>query len=153
MALLVGTASWTDKTLIDSRKFYPTGVNTPEARLRFYASKFPLVEVDSSYYAIPSEMTSRLWVERTPPGFTFNVKAFRLFTGHSTEAKVLPRELQPTMAGKPRFVYRDAPEELRTELWERFAAALAPCARPASWASYISSSGPMCGRRPRRWPT
>jgi len=48
MSILVGTASWTDKTLIDSKKFYPTGCTSAEARLRYYASLFPLVEVDSS---------------------------------------------------------------------------------------------------------
>src|SRR3981081_4366731 len=51
--ILVGTASWTDKTLIASGRFYPAKDNTPEGRLRYYASQFPLVEVDSSYYAIP----------------------------------------------------------------------------------------------------
>ena len=37
MAILVGTSSWTDKTLIDSGKFYPASATTPEDRLRFYA--------------------------------------------------------------------------------------------------------------------
>jgi uncharacterized protein YecE (DUF72 family) len=77
--IAVGTASWTDKTLIASKKFYPRGCNSPEDRLRYYATQFPLVEVDSSYYAMPSPQNSALWVERTPPDFTFNIKAFRLF--------------------------------------------------------------------------
>lgn len=81
----VGTASWTDPTLIKSKKFYPPGCSSAEQRLRFYASQFPLVEVDSSYYAMPSGSNSVLWVERTPPGFIFNIKAFRLFTGHQTQ--------------------------------------------------------------------
>jgi uncharacterized protein YecE (DUF72 family) len=55
-----------------------------EARLRFYASVFDVVEVNSSYYAIPDVLTVRRWAERTPPGFVFHVKAwadeaFRLF--------------------------------------------------------------------------
>ena len=54
MTLLVGTASWTDKTLLESGRFYPESAKSPEARLRFYASQFNLVEVDTSYYAIPS---------------------------------------------------------------------------------------------------
>ena len=54
MKILVGTASWTDKSLIDSGKFYPPEAKSPEARLRHYASLFPMVEVDSSYYAMPS---------------------------------------------------------------------------------------------------
>jgi uncharacterized protein YecE (DUF72 family) len=53
MSILVGTASWTDKTLIDCGRF--TEAKTPEARLRYYSSIFPLVEVDStSYYGIPT---------------------------------------------------------------------------------------------------
>jgi len=50
----VGTASWTDKSLIESGRFYPKGCTSAEDRLRCYASQFPMVEVDSSYYAIPS---------------------------------------------------------------------------------------------------
>src|SRR5512145_2158153 len=80
--ILVGTASWTDKSLIKCGRYYPADVKTAEERLRFYAGEFPLVEVDSSYYAIPSEQTARLWVERTPADFVFDVKAFRLFTQH-----------------------------------------------------------------------
>ncbi|MGZ8993906.1 MAG: DUF72 domain-containing protein, partial [Burkholderiaceae bacterium] len=47
----VGTASWTDPTLVKSRRFDPKGCSSAEARLRYYASQFPLVEVNSSYYA------------------------------------------------------------------------------------------------------
>ena len=54
MKVLVGTASWSDKSLVASKKFYPKGVSTPEGRLRYYATQFPLVEVDSSYYGIPA---------------------------------------------------------------------------------------------------
>jgi uncharacterized protein YecE (DUF72 family) len=78
--ILVGTASWTDKSLIDSGLFYPPEARTSEERLRYYASQFPVVEVDSSYYAMPSERNAALWVERTPEGFRFDIKAFRLLT-------------------------------------------------------------------------
>jgi uncharacterized protein YecE (DUF72 family) len=47
--ILVCTASWADKSLLDSRLFYPKEANTAEARLRYYATHFSLVEVDSSY--------------------------------------------------------------------------------------------------------
>jgi uncharacterized protein YecE (DUF72 family) len=76
----VGTASWTDKSLIDSGRFYPPSVKTPEDRLRFYASQFALAEVDSSYYAMPAPSVSQLWTERTPASFVFNVKAFFAFS-------------------------------------------------------------------------
>ena len=127
MKYLVGTASWTDKTLIDCGRFYPADCKTPEARLRFYASNFPLVEVDSSYYAIPAPATAQLWVERTPDDFVFNETAFRLFTGHATEAKVLPKDIQQALgAAGQRLYYKTVPEEIRAELWRRFAEALEP---------------------------
>ena len=88
MSTFVGTGSWTDPTLIKSKRFYPPGCSSAEARLRFYASQFPIVEVDSSYYAMPNGSNSVLWVERTPASFTFNIKAFRLFTGHQTARHV-----------------------------------------------------------------
>src|SRR4051812_35740125 len=79
--VLVGTASWTDPTLVAPGVFYPDGVHSPESRLRYYASRFPLVEVDSSYYALPTRRNAELWVERTPADFIFDVKAYALMTG------------------------------------------------------------------------
>ena len=60
MTILVGTASWTDKSLVESGKFYPPSANDAETRLKYYASQFPMVEVDSSYYAIPRAYTREL---------------------------------------------------------------------------------------------
>lgn len=126
--ILAGTASWTDKTLIACGRFYPPSCQTAEQRLRFYARQFPLVEVDSSYYAMPLPQTARLWAERTPAHFTMNVKAFRLFTGHPALPTAFPRDLQKALgADAPRTVYYEqVPRELRDELWRRFVEALAP---------------------------
>lgn len=52
--IVVGTSSRTDKSLIDSGRFYPARITTPKARLHYYASQFPIVEIDSSYYGIPT---------------------------------------------------------------------------------------------------
>src|SRR6266566_2094423 len=93
--ILVGTSSWTDKTLIDSGRFYPASARTPEDRLRYYASQFPIVEIDSSYYGIPIEQNARLWVERTPPEFVFNIKAYRLFTRHRRRWRASRRTSAP----------------------------------------------------------
>lgn len=126
----VGTASWMDKSLVDSKLYYPPVCKTTEERLRFYAAEFPLVEVDTSYYAIPEPRVSVQWAERTPEGFIFDVKAFRLFTGHGTEARVLPLDLRgdvpAALAAKPTFYYQDLPERLRDALWRRFIDSLAP---------------------------
>src|SRR5205823_8180781 len=63
--VLIGTASWTEKTLLASRTFYPPSVTTAEQRLRYYVRHFPVVEVDATYYALPSLENSRRWVERS----------------------------------------------------------------------------------------
>jgi uncharacterized protein YecE (DUF72 family) len=126
--ILVGTASWTDKTLIACGRFYPPACKTAEQRLQFYARQFPLVEVDSSYYAMPTPQVAQLWARRTPADFTFNVKAFRLFTGHQTLPSVLPRDLQQALGSRAagHLYYEDLPLEIRDELWRRFIEALAP---------------------------
>jgi uncharacterized protein YecE (DUF72 family) len=123
----VGTAGWTDKTLIESG-WYPDGGGNPEKRLRYYASQFPLVEVDSAYYALPAEQTARAWAERTPDHFTFNVKAFSLFTQHPTPVKALPADLREAAAksGKDRVYLKDVGPQLADEAWQRFRSALRP---------------------------
>src|SRR5437870_4104954 len=79
--VLIGTASWTDPTMTAAGVFYPSGAATAEERLAYYASTFPVVEVDATYYALPAERTAQLWAERTPPAFTFAIKAPALMTG------------------------------------------------------------------------
>ncbi len=129
MEILIGTASWTDKSLIASGKFYPKDATTAEDRLRFYAAEFPIVEVDSSYYAIPAPQTAQLWVERTPPQFTFNIKAFRALTGHQFQARVLPKELQRAIGPKGgNLYYKDLAEEVQREIWRLFFLAVEPLA-------------------------
>src|SRR5687768_13100238 len=90
----VGTTSWADRRLIASG-WYPREVNTPAGRLAYYSERFDLVEVDTTYHAIPAVETTAAWVDRTPPWFTFDVKAFSLFTGHPTPADALPKDLRP----------------------------------------------------------
>ncbi|CAN7472778.1 DUF72 domain-containing protein [Variovorax paradoxus] len=126
METLVGTASWAEKTLIDCGRFYPKEARTPEARLRYYASIFSLVELDSSYYAIPSAANTHRWADRTPEGFVFNVKAFRFFTGHQTDVKVLSAAVRELLGGRKRLLYRDIGDEVRAALWQEFDRALEP---------------------------
>jgi uncharacterized protein YecE (DUF72 family) len=90
----VGTASWTDPSLVKTDLFYPPSLRTAEERLRFYAEQFNTVEVDSTYYALPAERNAKLWAERTPPGFIFNIKAFALMTQHPAEISRLPKNLR-----------------------------------------------------------
>jgi uncharacterized protein YecE (DUF72 family) len=125
--VLYGTSSWTDRTLLASKRFYPPSAKSAADRLRYYAERFPLVEVDSSYYALPSEKNSALWVERTPPPFTFNVKAFSLLTHHPATPRSLPAKLQERLTGeKKRFYRRDLPQDALDLVEEMFTSALRP---------------------------
>jgi uncharacterized protein YecE (DUF72 family) len=126
----IGTCSWTDPTLTKTDVFYPSEKMTAEERLGFYAENFPIVEVDSTYYAPPVEKTAGLWVERTPPEFTFDVKAFRLLTQHPTPPSALWKdfrsELPAEMAEKRNIYMRDLPRPLQAEAVKRFRDALMP---------------------------
>jgi uncharacterized protein YecE (DUF72 family) len=123
----VGTASWTDRTLLESG-WYPPEADTPERRLRYYARQFGLVEVDATYYALPAEQTAAAWAARTPAGFTFNVKAFSLFTQHPTRVAALPKDLRPAAekTGKDRVYLKDMDPAVADEAWQRFLSALEP---------------------------
>jgi uncharacterized protein YecE (DUF72 family) len=123
----VGTASWTDRTLIESG-WYPPEANTPEARLRFYARRFPVVEVDATYYALPAETTARAWAERTPAGFIFDIKAFSLFTQHPTRVAALPADLRSAVpdTGRGTVYLREVAPDVADQAWDRFLAALEP---------------------------
>jgi uncharacterized protein YecE (DUF72 family) len=123
----VGTASWTDRTLLESG-WYPPEADTPERRLRYYARQFGLVEVDATYYALPAEQTAAAWAARTPAGFTFDVQAFSLFTQHPTRVAALPKDLRPAAekTGKDRVYLKDMDPAVVDEAWQRFLSALEP---------------------------
>src|SRR5690554_1976498 len=120
----VGTASWTDRTLL-ATDWYPPSADTPERRLAYYAQQFPLVEVDSTYYAPPAQRTVELWAQRSPAGFIFNIKAFSLLTGHPTRPSAIYRELRPE-TDKPRIYPGDLPAQAYEQVWSRFLTALDP---------------------------
>ena len=129
-SVLIGISSWTEPTLVKAGTFYPKEARSAEDRLKFYASQFPIVEVDSSYYFPPSERNSALWIERTPKDFVFNIKAYSLLTNHPTKTDSLYKEIRESLpddvAGK-RTVYREKlPREAVDEIWQRFADALMP---------------------------
>ncbi len=129
-SIRVGTASWTDPTMTARGVFYPDGADSAEERLGYYASRFAIVEVDATYYALPSRRTAELWVERTPPDFTFDIKAHALMTGQPTETKRLPRDLREALpeevAAKSRIYAKDLPDDLRDQVWTWFIDGLEP---------------------------
>lgn len=74
--------------------WYPRRSMSAEERLRFYAAHVPVTEIDSNYYAPPAEQQARLWAQRTPDGFRFDVKAYSLLTGHPTKPQSLWGDLR-----------------------------------------------------------
>ena len=78
--ILVGTSSWADPGFV--KEWYPPKLPAKE-RLAWYAQRFEFVELNSSFYAIPDRNSARGWVEVTPDGFTFDVKAHRALSRHS----------------------------------------------------------------------
>lgn len=98
-----------------SGTFYPAAVRSAEAKLRYYAARFDTVEVDSTFYGLPRRDWVANWVERTPPGFVFHVKAYGLMTQHAVDERSLHPELrgyrfERTRSGR---VARPEPEMLR----------------------------------------
>ncbi len=108
--------------------WYPPSLKSAEGRLRYYAERFDTAEVDSSFYGLPSERNSALWVERTPPGFVFHIKAFAMLTRHAVKPEQLPAalrsayDLEIDRAG--RVIH--PPTELREEVFGMFSSALTP---------------------------
>jgi uncharacterized protein YecE (DUF72 family) len=110
------------------RSWYPPGVKSAADRLRYYATQFETVEVDSTFYGLPSPANARLWAERTPPGFVFHIKAFGMLTRHG----IKPEQLPPPVRAQHTFeldrsgrVLHPSPE-LRTQVFALFADALEP---------------------------
>jgi uncharacterized protein YecE (DUF72 family) len=141
----VGTASWTDKTLLESG-WYPPSADTPERRLAYYAKQFPLVEVDSTYYGPPAEQTTKLWADRTPDGFTFNIKAFSLLTGHPTRLSAIYKDLRPE-TDKKNVYPGDLPPQAYEEIWTRFLSALDPLVEAGKLGALLFQFPPWFGIR------
>lgn len=128
--VLFGTTSWADRSLVSSGAFYPRRTMTARARLAYYATRFPLTEVATTYRFPPTPDVAAQWVERTPAGFTMDVRAWSLLTGAPTLPDSLWPDLQSEVRDKSRDVRRLyashlSPEAL-DECWARFDHALRP---------------------------
>jgi uncharacterized protein YecE (DUF72 family) len=73
----IGTSGWNYPHW--KKRFYPSEI--PSSRwLHYYAGRFSTVEINNSFYRLPSEETFVKWREGVPEGFTFAVKASRYIT-------------------------------------------------------------------------
>ena len=75
--LRLGTSSWSVDSWVGP--FYPAG-SQPSQYLSIYAQKYSCVEIDNTFYRIPSSAMVRKWYEDTPPGFIFAAKVPRIIT-------------------------------------------------------------------------
>ncbi len=89
--ILVGTSSWADPGFVED--WYPRGMQARD-RLAWYAQRFEYVEVNSSFYAVPTRNTVERWAEVTPAAFTFDVKLHRLLSRHAAGVDSLAPELR-----------------------------------------------------------
>jgi uncharacterized protein YecE (DUF72 family) len=164
----VGISSWADPALIEEGSFYPRRSMSAEARLRFYASVFDVVEVNSSYYAIPDVLTVRRWAERTPPGFVFHVKAWALLTGHHPRPQTLPADVLRLLPAGARRTRRgeveatEFPPEALDAAFRLFRASLNPLVESgklgyvlfqlAPWVRFGAAALDFLGGLPSRLP-
>jgi uncharacterized protein YecE (DUF72 family) len=128
--VLVGACSWASRSLTQESDWYPKRTMKAAERIAYYASQFPLVEIESTYWFPPTPDVARQWVDRTPDGFTMDVRAWSLLTGQPT----LPPSLWPDLQQEVRPEARDnanlylshlSAEAVR-EAWARFEHALRP---------------------------
>ncbi len=135
--ILIGISSWADHSLVESGLFYPPEVKTPASRLSYYSERFPIAEIDSSYHYFPTQQNLTLWLENTPPGFVFDIRAFSFFTGHPTPPHSLPRSIrdehEELANHKGNLYLHHLPEDVADRLWEIF----------ASYARAIESAGKL----------
>jgi uncharacterized protein YecE (DUF72 family) len=97
----VGTASWSDPGFV--AEWYPKKLRAAD-RLGWYAEHFRLVEVNSTFYAVPSANVVASWCRQTPDDFVFDVKLHRLLSRHSTPVAMLPRGLRSLAGGTDKAV-------------------------------------------------
>jgi uncharacterized protein YecE (DUF72 family) len=139
--ILVGTSSWADPGFV--KEWYPPKMAAGE-RLRWYAEHFEYVELNSSFYAVPDRTTVHKWVEDTPDGFMFDVKAHRLLSRHSAQVESLPPELRDEAQTTGRGRVTLTPE-LETALAQRLVEETAPLAEARKLGAYLVQLTPAFG--------
>ena len=119
----IGTCSWADDAL--AKLFYPPGT-PPKERLAHYAERYSSVEVDSTYYRVPTEHMVRGWADRTPKDFVMHVKAFGLMTRHPVKLQQVPPDLREGLPIDDRGRVDRPSREARGAVFREFLGALAP---------------------------
>jgi uncharacterized protein YecE (DUF72 family) len=131
--ILVGTSSWADPGFVE--EWYPQGMPARE-RLPWYADRFEIVELNSSFYAVPERGTVARWARATPPGFTFDVKLHRLLSRHAARIDSLPPDLRDGVSMSGRGRVRLTPE-LESAMLEATLDAVAPLEEAGKLGAFL----------------
>jgi uncharacterized protein YecE (DUF72 family) len=97
MRLLAGASGYSFKEWKGA--FYPQGIR-PEAMLAWYAERLPTVEINNTFYRMPTAAVLENWARSTPEGFRFAIKASRRIT-HMARLKA------ETAADSVNYLYRN----------------------------------------------
>jgi uncharacterized protein YecE (DUF72 family) len=135
--IVIGTSSWADPGFVE--EWYPSDLAARD-RLRWYAERFEAVEVNSTFYAVPSARTVERWAAETPDDFTFDVKLHRLLSRHSADLKSLPPKLRDDAGTNARGRVELTPELEAALADEIAAAATALGAKLATFLLQLSPS-------------
>jgi uncharacterized protein YecE (DUF72 family) len=126
----VGTSSWSDRSLTQESDWFPKRTMKAADRIAYYAERFSVVEMETTYRFPPTPAITQQWADRTPDGFRFDIQAWSLFTGQPTMRQSLwedlQREVKDERRDNPRLYAAHLPQDAIDECWKRFRHALEP---------------------------
>jgi uncharacterized protein YecE (DUF72 family) len=115
----IGTSGWSYKDW--GKTFYPEKL-PKKSHFDFYATQFPTVELNNTFYRLPTEKSVRDWLDKAPPGFLYAIKGSRFIThmkklSHLNGAvdkffdRIAPLKQQtgPVLWQLPRLLNKDVP--------------------------------------------
>ncbi|MHB1534429.1 MAG: DUF72 domain-containing protein [Acidimicrobiales bacterium] len=153
--VLAGTTSWADRSLVRDGGFYPKKTMTATARLAYYAGRFSLAEIATTYRFPPTPDLCAQWAARTPDGFVFDVRAWSLLSGAPTFPDSLwpdlQREVDPRVRDRRRLYRSHLSAAGLAECWARFGHALRPLADAGRLGAVILQYPSWFTPRPETW--
>jgi uncharacterized protein YecE (DUF72 family) len=153
--ILFGTTSWADRGLVQAGTFYPRKTMKARERLGFYASRFPVTEVATTFRFPPTPELCAQWVERSPEGFQFDIRVWSLLTGAPTMPDSLWPDLQAAVPARHqdsrRLYAGHLPAAVLDECWDRFVHALEPLRRSGRLGVLVLQYPGWFSPRPESW--
>ena len=145
----IGTCSFADEAL--QKHFYPKGMRTGRQQLPYYSQHFDTVEIDSTFYRLPSRENVEKWASWTPDGFVFHFKAFAPITRHPIRLEQLPPELREGLQTDARDRVERMPRDVRGEVVRLFREALEPAAEAGKLGGILIQLAPYVVPKPQSW--